>query len=910
MNALILRWPSPVLAAILVLYASGCVDRDGPTGLERGPLETAPAALSMLSNELLHEGPNFAFLPPVRPGSAESLTENDPDMLQHLSMEVCEWNGTACETPLVARLVPGGSPGQGGISLEEEVGEPGHFLALWRVPEASVGDPTTFRIVVRAGTVALGHATTVVLQDNADADTYRADGLVPVVGGSSLSVRFRVRQDRIEGEPTRAVGTEVQEETFVPRSEDYTLDHPTLAGVPISHNTLLLAFRPSTTVAEANEILDRVNGEIVGAIPAPNAVLPALLSLRVPAPDHGALIEILTDLQADPMVLSVAPDILLSTTEVTPTDDAATDWAWDIPADGGNWGMEVSGAPNMWNLNDAIRKAHGDEPSGALVGVVDVGFADTGEHADLVYEVNQTPGTRDDHGTHVAGTIGAVHGNALGVDGMNPFARMVVRAPEFLNLPTQFSSRVSWSASMIYGYLDLMTAYPGVRVVNMSLGYNWRKAGVDSDANLEAQEVANDQGELMALAQAVIEAQVGPLPVLVVAAGNDTEKDARYASPMTNAALAQGDANIIVVEAIDRRFERADFSNIGGHLSAPGVGILSTILPSAYGYKDGTSMAAPHVTGIVSFLYTVDPDLPRPTRTSNVVRDLLLAHADDRTVDGASPRVEGYEAMLDLDRIRGDDLVLRMLIDIDDGSRDGNLRTLLGEISGVPREDFDQDGGPGDGVIDMSDFRRFRDWFVGGLRDSYAELDGSPTHPKRDANGDGVVDAREAVFSRGDFNGNGFLNLVGRRPIPGALGGQELTDLEVLQSRFEDPNYSAEGLDDLVFSADMDIDASACSALVPAGGSVRSTLTGGGTDEGSDSSFGWFQSRTHTMGQPKELFTGRVARHPDPTTVQARAEVVDGSGAVVARADRDFQVWPGSDREWRPLCDAVDPDGQ
>ena len=76
----------------------------------------------------------------------------------------------------------------------------------------------------------------------------------------------------------------------------------------------------------------------------------------------------------------------------------------------------------------------------------------------------------------------------------------------------------------------------------------------------------------------------------------------------------------MVVEAIGRDSARSDFTAIGGHVAAPGVDITSTVgAPLLYGSYSGTSMAAPHITGLVSYLYSIEPNLPRPTMTSNPI---------------------------------------------------------------------------------------------------------------------------------------------------------------------------------------------------------------------------------------------------------------------------------------------------
>ena len=99
--------------------------------------------------------------------------------------------------------------------------------------------------------------------------------------------------------------------------------------------------------------------------------------------------------------------------------------------------------------------------------------------------------------------------------------------------------------------------------------------------------------------------------------------------------------------------------------------------------------------------------------------------------------------------------MLKMLVDIDDGTRDGNTRVEAGTATTFLNEDGDGDGGMGDGKVDMADFRRFRDWVLEAVPEQFTEpanderilLDGAADHPKRDLNGNGVTPASEnALF--------------------------------------------------------------------------------------------------------------------------------------------------------------------
>jgi subtilisin family serine protease len=168
------------------------------------------------------------------------------------------------------------------------------------------------------------------------------------------------------------------------------------------------------------------------------------------------------------------------------------------------------------------------------------------------------------HGTHVAGTI-AAKDNTIGVIGVAPGATVVpVRV---------LDRRGSGSTSGVIAGVDYVGANgkPG-DVANMSLG-----GGISAT-----------------LDQAVIDAAKGGVR-FALAAGNESD-DADNHSP----ARAEG-ANIFTVSAIDINDKFASFSNYGNHVdwAEPGVSIKSTWLSGGYNTISGTSMATPHLAGLL-----------------------------------------------------------------------------------------------------------------------------------------------------------------------------------------------------------------------------------------------------------------------------------------------------------------------
>ncbi|HEX6250631.1 MAG TPA: S8 family serine peptidase [Gemmatimonadaceae bacterium] len=697
--------------------------------------------------------------------------------------------------------------------------------------------------------------------------------------------------DRLAGAAGDPAVLAIPRKPFVARPEDYSTTHPQLPGLPISFNTFLVTIDPNATVGEVNAVLEEVEATIAGGIPGVPGQAGGILILRAPITSHAQMETLLTSVRAQGPVLRATQDVLLGTTALTKPNGGTPPWTWNLQATGDNWGLEASRVPQMWNLNAAVRK------SGATttVGVIDAGFA---PHDDLAYDANATPAIQSSHGTHVAGTIAATVDNGKGVDGVSPFARLAVWG----NLA------LSW-AQITTAIDSLIRARPDIRVINMSVGYNWYRMTpqINPTTSVPAQNIASVDGAFVADAMRTLTASGVALPVIVAAAGNDSNSgmgdvDARFASPFAAAALQHGIAAFIVVESDSLpspgtfSITRSGFSNLNGHVSAPGSQILSTDLSNGYGTKSGTSMATPLVTGLVSYIYALDPTFPRPTLTANPMRELLTVTAVPVN-GGAQPRVDAFAAALRVDVVLGGTKVLRKLVDIDDGTVDGNTRLDAAGAANVS-EDADGDGGPGDGDVDMSDFRRWRDWLLQAEDASALALDGAATHPKKDLNGDTLVEAAadENIYPRGDFNGDGLIHRTITRAVPGALANAALTDLQVLQQLFSDADYQSADLPGLINSADLEVRAATCLAL-PGVTSVQSSIRVKGTPPTSPVQ----PARTHTTATANRLFTLPL----QPAGYTALVEARNSDGIVVGASEQDFSLALGSDARWTPVCGSL-----
>jgi hypothetical protein len=344
----------------------------------------------------------------------------------------------------------------------------------------------------------------------------------------------------------------------------------------------------------------------------------------VQLPQGMEVAEAVRQYRQNPDVLYAEPDYRVFPTDVTPNDPLFS-LTWGLKNNGdqnGIAGADIK-APAAWQRSTGSRSV--------VIGLLDTGVDYT--HPELaanIYRnipdcnsnsldddgngwiddcngINVTPnGNWNDpidyigHGTHVAGTIGALGNNGAGVAGVSWQVSII---------PCKFIDFDGGTTSGAIQCLDYLAWFKQHGVNIVASNNSWGN-GLYSQALRDA-----------------IQAQMQLGILFIAAAGNGDAHGNSSNNDVNGAFPASYDLpNVIAVAATDRRDDLAWFSNYGKHsvhLGAPGVSVLSTYLGLSYQELSGTSMATPHVTGSAALLAAYNPALDWIG-----LKNLLLASGD------------------------------------------------------------------------------------------------------------------------------------------------------------------------------------------------------------------------------------------------------------------------------------------
>ncbi len=490
--------------------------------------------------------------------------------------------------------------------------------------------------------------------------------------------------------------------TYEPDSKDIRFDNQGISGY-VDH-VILVYFKKGVSDEEVRRVASLVDGELIGCISELD-----VFEIRVSASGADALEEICERLSYEECVDWATVDSVsrVSTQWSDPgldsivPDDPWGEWTW-IPKGlrnvfhqqwsmiwprGKNWHQEIVGAPSAW--------AYEEYYSPISVGIIDAGF-DT-DHPDLrITSVNPVANSKTladpeksdeyDHGTHVAGIIGATRGNGTGVNGI-----LCGQYSMYGYCMTYLTESTTTSSKTLDACNSLL--HEGCRVINRSMGINWRYEddnGVwhdcingnnmpfDEDTGNEyTDDDWKDLGVEAAKEILRLLEYYGSEFLIVNAAGNDSidavysgwvcsitreyaEEAVKQAGPncrytaqdILDAFMVVGSVDNnenygtftffrngtpVIPADCDRSLKQSDFSNFGTQvtISAPGNKVYSTVdhrgWCSDYEDMSGTSMAAPIVSACAAQLWSIDLSMsPRE------VKNLLVSTAVEGVKSGTS----------------------------------------------------------------------------------------------------------------------------------------------------------------------------------------------------------------------------------------------------------------------------------
>ena len=293
-----------------------------------------------------------------------------------------------------------------------------------------------------------------------------------------------------------------------------------------------------------------------------------ILQIKLPEDSKENVLNVIRQLEKIEGIQYAGPDYFWYPDATTPNDIYF----------GNQWGLSKINAPQAWDITKG---------SSVKVGIIDTGIA---SHSDLNANLvagwnfvsnNNVTSDTDGHGTHVAGIVGAVGNNSTGISGVNWVISLVPMKIDFID-PS--SGKTTSSSSIVINAINY-AKNNAITILNFSWG------GFPNDS-------------------AFLNAINGYSGLFVCSAGNGDNNGNGYdigISKYYPASWSSSGNRIITVGATNTSDARTTFSNFSAtvvDLFAPGDSILSTVKGGGYEYWYGTSMAAPHVTGVAALMKT------------------------------------------------------------------------------------------------------------------------------------------------------------------------------------------------------------------------------------------------------------------------------------------------------------------
>ncbi|HEY9859851.1 MAG TPA: S8 family peptidase [Candidatus Obscuribacterales bacterium] len=437
------------------------------------------------------------------------------------------------------------------------------------------------------------------------------------------------------------------------RAQVQTSDTSKSVGAKSVPAELLVQFKEGVAPQEQGRAYGRIKAQAIETIVSGNKQTGTgrgdLVRVRYPQTELPSQAEAMRRIQEDPAVDFAEPNWIY-THQATSNDPYYTTGSlWGMYGDtsspanqygsqaGEGWAANKIGSSTVYVgvIDEGIQIDHPDLQANVWVNPYDAvdgrdndgnGYVDDNNGWDFdgnnntVYDGGKR-GTLDDHGTHVAGTIGAVGGNGIGVVGVNWQVKLI---------SAKFLGRNGGTAASAIKAVDYITDLKRRHNLNIVATNNSWGGGGFSQALQDAIERAN-AANILFIAAAGNGGTDG--------VGDNNDSAANYPSNYPN-------ANVISVAAITNTGNLSSFSNYGSttvDLGAPGSGIWSTTAYNTYSSYNGTSMATPHVTGAAALYAAKNSGATAATIKAAILNSVVLTPSlNGKTATGGRLNVSGF----------------------------------------------------------------------------------------------------------------------------------------------------------------------------------------------------------------------------------------------------------------------------
>lgn len=484
-------------------------------------------------------------------------------------------------------------------------------------------------------------------------------------------------------------------ESYVPNAENIVYQNES-SSLGYVNNMILVFFNSTASEKDISDVINSVNGTVVGRIAGINQY-----QIQIAPTEYDELVQICNRLiEKQSVNYAIIDTVITMDDNETPNDPWkdkfqglwGVDWDENNP-DGYNWWIEAVKVPSAWNYDDAMNSIN--------VGIVDNGFDTNHEDLSLVV-LNNDVNNAENHGTHVAGVIGATINNEIGISGI--LKQKNIYCVDCYATSKQKKSNIAVSSLMdgIVTCLDNQC-----KVINMSSGTKFTSKDETAESAKESARYATIY--LFAMLDSYDDF------IIVQSAGNGNKAGIGVDAHKYNGYFASIDDEVIqsvldefkekevvlnrdisaedvknaymIVGAVDSKkkndnWQLSEFSNYGNAVTvcAPGVDVFSTIVTGGvdgnYGNMDGTSMAAPIVSGITAMVWSVDPTLSAK-QVQDYIADTAteIVQSRNKKDNGTYYLINAHEAV----KLAISDLEKRGESDLDDDNGEVPIRTTSDE---------------------------------------------------------------------------------------------------------------------------------------------------------------------------------------------------------------------------------------